>query len=141
MAIIDAKDLILGRMASSVAKRVLLGEQINIVRCEEAIIVGSKKFLFMHYLKRIHRGTPTTGPFLPRVPHLFVKRCIRGMLPYHKERGRRAYKRILCYIGLPEKFRNEKLETIRGAHISKLQTSKYLKVGVVCERLGADRRW
>ena len=34
MAVIDAEDMILGRLAAVVAKRALLGENIDIINCE-----------------------------------------------------------------------------------------------------------
>jgi len=36
-SVIDAKDLVLGRMASAVAKRLLNGEKIIIVNAEKAV--------------------------------------------------------------------------------------------------------
>ena len=90
MTVINAKNLILGRLASSVAKRALLGESIELVNCEQAVITGNKKWLIARYRQRRERGTPTQGPFFPRQPERFVKRTIRGMLPYKKELGRAA---------------------------------------------------
>ena len=40
--VIDAKNLILGRMASIVAKRLLNGERIIIVNAEKAVISGKR---------------------------------------------------------------------------------------------------
>ncbi|MEM2976009.1 MAG: uL13 family ribosomal protein, partial [Candidatus Bathyarchaeia archaeon] len=39
-AIIDASGLILGRMASEVAKRLLQGENIMIINAEKAVVSG-----------------------------------------------------------------------------------------------------
>ncbi|RLI06236.1 50S ribosomal protein L13, partial [Candidatus Bathyarchaeota archaeon] len=39
-SVIDASGLILGRMASIVAKRLLEGEQIEIVNAEKAVVSG-----------------------------------------------------------------------------------------------------
>ena len=36
--IIDAKNLVLGRMATVVAKEALLGEKIDIINCEKAVV-------------------------------------------------------------------------------------------------------
>ena len=41
--IIDASNLILGRMASVVAKRLLQGENIIVVNAEKAVVSGKKK--------------------------------------------------------------------------------------------------
>ena len=66
MTVIDAKDLVLGRLATAVAKRALLGESIDIVNCEKAIITGNKKTILKRYQQRRDRGIPTKGPFFPR---------------------------------------------------------------------------
>ena len=41
--IIDATNIILGRLASFAAKHALLGETIEIINCENAVITGNKK--------------------------------------------------------------------------------------------------
>ena len=41
--IIDATDLIVGRMGAFAAKKVLLGEKIDIVNCEKAAVSGSRE--------------------------------------------------------------------------------------------------
>ena len=57
MTVIDAKNLILGRMASTVAKRLLDGEEINIINAEKAIISGRKDTTFDRYKRYIDRGS------------------------------------------------------------------------------------
>jgi len=40
-----------------------------------------------------------------------MKRTIRGMLSYKKGRGGDAFKRIMCYVGVPREFeKNKKIE-------------------------------
>ena len=49
MAVIDANGLILGRLASTVAKRLLSGdEEIHIVNAEKAVISGSRASTLRH---------------------------------------------------------------------------------------------
>lgn len=43
--VIDAKGHLLGRLASIVAKQLLQGKKIAVVRCEEMLISGSRKYL------------------------------------------------------------------------------------------------
>ena len=40
--IIDATDLVAGRLASSIAKKALLGETIDVVNCENLVLTGNK---------------------------------------------------------------------------------------------------
>ena len=48
--IIDAKDLIAGRMGAFVAKQLLLGETVDIVNAEKAVISGKKNVVFAERL-------------------------------------------------------------------------------------------
>ena len=133
--IIDAKDLILGRMITVIAKKALLGEKIDIVNCEKAIILGDKKNVLGKYKQRTNRGGPFHGPFIPKMPDRFVRRAVRGMLPYKKERGRMAFKRVMCYISVPDVFKDKKMEKIKEADISRIKTLKYVTVGNICKFL------
>tara|TARA_Y100000034_G_C6897857_1_gene414409 strand:+ start:2623 stop:3042 length:420 start_codon:yes stop_codon:yes gene_type:complete len=133
--ILDAKDLIVGRMATFVAKKSLLGEKIDVVNCEKAIITGNKKEIFERYRKQRDRGGPFHGPFLPKMPDRFLRRSIRGMLPYKQEKGRKAFERIMCHISVPKQFKDKKMETVKEANISRIKTLKYITVGDICRFL------
>ncbi|MBL7054435.1 50S ribosomal protein L13 [Candidatus Woesearchaeota archaeon] len=137
--IIDGNNLILGRLGSFAAKKALQGEKIDIVNCENIVITGKKKYIFEKYRKRLKRGIHSKGPFTYRMPDRFVKRALRGMLPYKKEKGKKAFEKIKCYMGVPEneKFNKEKMETIKSADISKVPSLDYLRVKDVCKEIGA----
>ena len=135
--IIDANDLVLGRLGTYVAKKALLGEKIDIINCENSVVTGDKYKIFEDYKKRSRRGTPSKGPFIYKIPDRFVKRSIRGMLPYKKERGRSAFKNIKCHIGVPENLKKEKFDTIKFANVGKLPNLKYVRVKDICINLGA----
>ena len=135
--LIDAKDLILGRLATFAAKKALLGEKIDIVNAEETIISGDRKWILAHYVKKRDRGIPLKGPYMQKMPDKFVKRIIRGMLPYKQEKGRKAYKNIKCHIGVPENLKEQKAETIDSIHLKKLPNVKFIKVKELCRLLGA----
>jgi len=133
--IIDAKDLILGRMCTFVTKKAILGENVDIVNCEKAIVLGNKKEIFEKYKTRDNRGGPFHGPFIPKMPDRFVRRAIRGMLPYKQYKGSTAFKRIMCYISVPDVFKDKKLEKVKDADISRIKTLKYVTVGDICKFL------
>ena len=135
--IIDADKLILGRLGTYVAKKALLGEKIDIVNCENTVITGDKSQILQHYTKSWKRGIPSKGPFFYRMPQAFVKRSIRGMLPYKKHRGKTAYKSIRCHIGVPEDLSNKKFDTIKNANVDKLPNSKFMQVKDICTHFGA----
>jgi large subunit ribosomal protein L13 len=136
--IIDATDLIMGRLASFVAKKALLVEKIDIVNCEKAIITGTRANILFEYKKRFDLGrNPYKGPFFPRASDRIVRRAIRGMLPYKQEKGKNAFKAVMCYVGIPEKLKGQKLETVERAGASKLKNYKYIKVGELSKHLGS----
>jgi len=138
--IVNAEDLILGRMATHIAKKALNGEKIDVVNCEKAIITGKKKDILEKYKQRANRGGPFHGPFYPKMPDRFVRRAIRGMLNYKQGRGKDAFKRIMCYISVPDEFKNGKIETIKDASRERLKTLNYVTVGEVCKFLKL-REW
>jgi large subunit ribosomal protein L13 len=137
MIVIDANDLLVGRMATFAAKKALMGETVRIINCEKAYISGSKKQIVANVKDKREMGTHTTGPFYPRYPDRMVKRIIRGMLPYKKTRGKEAFKRIVCYIGTPEEMKKEKAISVESAHISKLPNIKFMEIKTLSKYLGA----
>lgn len=107
--IIDAKNAILGRLCSFAAKQALLGKEVAIVNCEEAVITGNRADILQHYLEKRRRGgTSLKGPHFPKSPERIMKRTIRGMLQYKKGRSLDAFKRIKCYDKMPAEFEKEK---------------------------------
>ena len=133
--IVDAKDIILGRLSSFVAKQVLLGNNVEVINCEEAVISGKKANVFANYIRRIDRKAPGKGPYLFRRPDMFVKRTIRGMLPFKKPRGQEAFKRIRCHVGIPEDLKSEKIIKI-DATSEKIILTDHFKVKDVCKAIG-----
>ena len=129
--IINAENAALGRIASYAAKQSLLGKKIVIVNAEKAVITGRKDTTLNEYkTKRKRGGDIQRGPFFPSLVEKIMKRTIRGMLSYKQERGRLALKRIKCYVGIPDEFKNEKmimLEEKKGMTLGEL--SKLLRGG------------
>ena len=131
--IINAENLILGRMTTYAAKKALQGEEVDIVNCEKAIITGNKRRIFEKYKRISELGNQFKGPFLSRMPDRFVRRVIRGMLPYKHGKGKDAFKRIMCYMSVPIQFNDKKMETIKEADISRVKSLKYTTVGEICK--------
>jgi large subunit ribosomal protein L13 len=135
MAIIDATDLILGRMATVIAKRLLQGEQITILNAEKAVVSGKRQSRVKELKKRLEIGHPRKGPYLPRQPDRFVKRSIRGMLPRKKPKGIEAYRRLRVFIGVPPELAGETKELLPEAHLENLK-SPYITVGELVQEIG-----
>lgn len=132
MIIIDATDATLGRLASFAAKKALLGNDIAIVNAEKAIIIGNSKSILPDYItKRQRGGSAQKGPNFPTSPERIMKRTIRGMINYKSRRGWEAFKRIKCYKGLPDEFKDTNKivsgKKKQGDFIRLVDLSKHLK--------------
>ena len=127
--IIDARDTIAGRLGSYVAKELLKGKEVVIINSEKAIISGSSQEIVERTKILIKKGgSSLKGPKIPRVSDRFLKRMMRGMLPWDRARGRQAWKRLRCYIG----DTNIKIEP--SNKIIKLENKKPMKY-ITIERL------
>lgn len=134
VTIIDADGLVLGRLCTNVAKRLLDGDdEIAVVNAEKAVVTGKKKAVKDEYKQKREVGTYRKGPFFPRKPDRMVKRTVRGMLPYQSPRGRQAFKRLKCYIGVPKDFEGKKIETIEAA---KNTSVDYITVDELSKAIG-----
>jgi len=112
--IIDGQGCVLGRLASYVAKQTLKGERIEIVNCNKVIISGRKKDIEKTFTEKRGRvGSGQKGPQPIKTSDRMVKRAIRGMLPNFREgRGREAFRKITCYVGVPKEFEEKKKVSI-----------------------------
>ena len=134
-SVIDADGLVVGRLSTFVAKRLLKGEEIVIVNAQDAIISGSRDAIIDEFHARIRRGSTRKGPFYPRMPDRMLRRAVRGMLPYQKPRGKKAYQNLRVFIGVPSEYSKNKAETIPNAKRPGLHT--YMKLGDISIVLGA----
>ena len=137
VTVINGDGLILGRLASTAARRALAGEEIAIVNAEKVIISGSRARVLGNYYHKRERGSTDWGPYFPRRPDHIVKRTIRGMLPYKRPRGVDAFKRIKCYVGVPAEFANAKMEVPEEVHMDRLNNPQFVTLAAVSTALGA----
>jgi large subunit ribosomal protein L13 len=138
LVVIDATNLILGRLASVVASRLIQGEKVAVINAEKAVITGNKNSIISRYKSKLQIRThtdPSKGPFHYRRPDRIVKRTIRGMLPWKKPKGKTAYKRLRVYIGVPEYLKQIPAQTIIHAHIKK-SDSAYITVETLSKEIG-----
>ena len=134
-AIIDATGLVLGRMASTIAKQLLQGETIIVVNAEKAAISGKRLSILKEKKEFLEVGHFRKGPYHHRRPDQIVKRTIRGMLPRKKPKGQQAYKRLKVFLQLPEEFKGKEIQTIPQAGIENLKCP-YITVGELAKRIG-----
>jgi large subunit ribosomal protein L13 len=139
LTVVDANGQILGRLGSVVAKRLLSGEEINIINAEKVMISGNRDTTLLKYRSMKEKGSKEKGPYYPKRADMIVKRTIRGMLPYKKKKGRLALAKLKVYIGVPTEFANVQTETIEAAAKSRLSTAKIVALNDISERLGARK--
>jgi large subunit ribosomal protein L13 len=113
--LVDASNLILGRMASAIAKRLLNGEAIVVLNAEKALVSGKKHSKIKEIKKFLEVGGVKYGPFHPRRPDRILRRTVRGMLPWDSARGKGAYKRLKVYIGVPGQYKDKPVGTLQEA--------------------------
>ncbi|UCE29965.1 MAG: 50S ribosomal protein L13 [Candidatus Bathyarchaeota archaeon] len=134
-AVIDATGLILGRMASHIARRLLQGEEITIVNAEKAAISGKRLSIVKEAKKYLEIGHPRKGPLHRRRPDRIVRRTVRGMLPRRKPKGQQAYKRLKVFLDIPKEFETKEIQTIPEADASRLRCP-YITVGKLAKEIG-----
>jgi large subunit ribosomal protein L13 len=133
--VIDASGLIVGRMASTIAKRLLLGESIIVVNAEKAVLSGRRLSRVKDARKFLEIGHPGKGPFHPRRPDQIIRRSVRGMLPRRLPKGQAALRRLKIFLGVPAEFKAVTLQSIPEANVSRLKCP-YVTVGEFAKEIG-----
>lgn len=135
MSNINAEGLIVGRMASMVAKKILNKENVVIVNADKALMTGKKRMLVEDYVTKRNlqnKQNPEKSPKFPNPPNLFVRRLIRGMLPWKTTRGKDAFRRLKVFVGNPEALKDfEGMEAAKPKNLV-----KYMVIGDLCRQLG-----
>lgn len=137
--VIDADGLVLGRMASVIAKRLLAGETIELVNAQKVVISGNKVNLVKEWKEFLKVGGFGKGPVHHRRPHEIVRRTVRGMLPYRIPKGDAAYKRLHVHIGVPEELEKAEKQSLPDCHSSKLN-KRSVTVGELAESIGWNKK-
>ena len=130
--IVDADGAILGRLATRIVKELLKGEDIIVINSEKAVISGNPEAIINTFFIKRKRGDPHKGPFQPRYPDRILKRSVRGMLPYKRDKGRKALRKLKVYIGNPENLKGERI-----SKTSEDLECKYMTLKELCKHLGA----
>ena len=137
MAIIDANNLVLGRMASAIAPRLLKGEKIEIINAEKAVITGNRESILEKYYRRYHatvKGNPyIQGPKFQRRADRIVAFAVRGMLPYKLKTGKEAFKNLRVSVGNPMNLALDKAEKVETA---RNKSAKFITVAEISATYG-----
>ena len=135
--VVDARDCILGRVASEVSQRALDGERVAVVNAEAAVITGNEESTIETYRERADAGSDR-GPHYPTRPDGILKRSIRGMVPHRTDRGREALSNVRVYVGNPEDADGT---VVDGTSLDRLSNINFISLGEVSEQLGATKTW
>ncbi len=109
-----------------------------VVNAEKAVISGKRKSLVIEAKVRLETrtlGSQRKAPKHPRRPDVYVRRVIRGMLPWKQARGKSAFKRVRVYQGVPEDFSGKPLVRVEDADASKLRCT-YVTVADLAQEIG-----
>jgi large subunit ribosomal protein L13 len=134
--VVDARDCIVGRVASNVAQRALDGERVAVVNAQSAVITGNEEATMDVFRKRVEVGAES-GPYYPKRPDGILKRSIRGMLPYKSTDGREAFENVRVYVDNPY----DRGEVLDGTSLDRLSNIKFTTLGDISEQLGANVTW
>ena len=124
--LMNADGLILGRLASIIAKKLLNGENVIIVNAEKAVISGKKKSKVSEAKKFLEVGSPMKGPFHYRRPDRILRKTVRGMLPFKKPKGKNALRKLKVFISVPEDLKGQPTITLKQAQAAKLKGPYFL---------------
>jgi len=139
--VIDADRRVLGRMASEAAKNALLGETVIVINADKAYVSGDMSSVFRQNLEKLtirNKGNFNKGPYHPKRPDVFVKRAIRGMLPWKMSRGREAYRRVFVFIGAPVEKLTELKAKVPQKQAPKKKLRRKVTVAEICKHIGGS---
>ncbi|EGV63086.1 60S ribosomal protein L16A [Yamadazyma tenuis] len=141
VVVIDGKGHLLGRLASTVAKQLLNGQKVVVVRCEALNISGEffrNKLKYHDYLRKGTRYNKTHGPFHFRAPSRIFYKAIKGMIAHKTPRGKAALERLKVFEGIPPPYDKKKRVVVPQAlRVLRLKPGrKYTTVGKLSSSVG-----
>ncbi len=134
----DAEGKVLGRLASAVAKQLVMGKSVAVVNASKAVISGKGGVIAARYKTRLdlkESENPEHSPYWSRRPDMLVKRIIRGMLPYRRPKGKDAYRRLRVFMGVPEELKGAKPIELNMKDPNRIYTG-YITVEELSKLLG-----
>ncbi|XP_010877924.2 60S ribosomal protein L13a [Esox lucius] len=139
--LLDGRGHLLGRLAAIVAKQVLLGHKVVVVRCEGINISGNfyrNKLKYLAFLRKRMNTNPSRGPYHFRAPSRIFWRTVRGMLPHKTKRGQAALERLKVFDGIPPPYDKRKRMVVPAAlKIVRLKpTRKFALLGRLAHEVG-----
>ena len=143
--IIDGRGHLLGRLASKVAKELLNGQRVVVVRCEQILRSGSlfrNKLTFHEFLNKGMNTNPRRGQFHFRTPSRMFWRTLRGMLPHKTPKGAAALGKLKVFEGIPFPYDHKKRMVVPDAlKCLRMQNHrKFMVLGDLAQQVGWTRK-
>merc|ERR1712232_12324 len=116
--LIDGRGHLYGRLASIVAKELLAGQKIIVVRCNEMCISGSlvrNRVKYAQFRNKRMNTNPSHGPFHFKAPAKMFWRTVRGMVNQKTARGQAALGRLSTVDGIPHPYDEMKRRVVPAA--------------------------
>merc|ERR1712150_418117 len=140
--LIDGSGHLMGRLASVIAKQIMGGQKVVVVRCDKICISGNfyrNKLKVLEYLRKRMNTKPSRGPYHFRAPSKCLFKVVRGMIPHKTKRGMEALNRLKVYDGIPNPYDRQKRMVVPSAlRVLKLKPGrKFCEVG----RLSHETGW
>ena len=141
VVVIDGKGHLVGRLASVVAKQLLNGQKIVVVRAEELNISGEffrNKLKYHDFLRKATAFNKTRGPFHFRAPSRIFYKALRGMVSHKTARGKAALERLKVFEGIPPPYDKKKRVVVPQAlRVLRLKPGrKYTTLGKLSTSVG-----
>ncbi len=139
--VIDGRGHLVGRLASTIAKELLNGQRVVVVRAEDLEFSGPMyhaEIKLKNFRAKRTNTNPEKGPFNVKTPSGYLKRIVRGMIPHKTKRGTAAMLRLKVFEGIPHPYDRKKRMVIPAAlRTLRLRTGrKYTKVGDLMAKYG-----
>jgi large subunit ribosomal protein L13 len=139
VTLVNADGLIVGRMCSKVAKRLLNGEDVIILNAEKAVFSGKRKSKILEGHIFLEVGAPERGPFHYRRPDKYLRKVVRGMVPYKQPKGKNAFKRLKVFMGVPIELKDQEMITFDEASSANLK-GPHVTLGELAKEIGWKNR-
>lgn len=143
--VVDGRGHLLGRLASKIAKELLNGQRIVVVRCELLNKSGSlfrNKLKQSEFLNKTRNTNPRRGIVHYRAPCRILWRSIRGMLPHKTARGAAALGRLKVFDGIPYPYDHKHRMVVPEAlKIVRMKDNrKFCTLGELCKQGGWTKK-
>lgn len=143
--VIDGKNHLFGKLAAAVAKQLLCGQKVVIVRAECVVQSGlqfRKQTEYAEFVEKQSNSNPRKGgPHHYKSPARLLWRCIKSMLPRKTERGAKALERVKVFEGMPYPYSHVKKNVVPSALrlLNLKKGRKFTVMGEFCEKIGYNK--